>query len=431
MTRAWSKELWRTGLILAVAALLGLISGLFWPLLAITALALVALQYLKLYRLAVWSIRPQHDPLPERTGAWAEVCRRFRRRLDRYRQYQQNLAQALDQYQSSAAALPDAAVVLGRDSEITWLNEASVRLLGLRPAEDTGRRLVDLFRNPELKHYLQAGDYHLPLEIDAPGRRGTKLAIRVFPYGEGQCLLMAQDITERLRLERVRTDFVANVSHELRTPLTVLSGFIENFQHDESDCSARWNRPLSLMEQQTRRMQRIVEDLLLLARLEGGGTPSNGEAVDVAAMARDIHDDMLSSRRDGIPELRLELDSSLQLQGDAQQLRSAFSNLVVNAVNYTAPEGRITLHWRLDGGQPVFEVEDTGEGIAPEHIARLTERFYRVDVGRSRQRGGTGLGLAIAKHVLQAHAAKLEIESQVGVGSRFRCRFPVEAAIRK
>jgi two-component system phosphate regulon sensor histidine kinase PhoR len=247
--------------------------------------------------------------------------------------------------------------------------------------------------------------------------------MRLAPYGEGQTLLLAQDITARLHQERVRKDFVANVSHELRTPLTVLSGFIENLQNDEKLADQRWARPLDLMAQQATRMRQIVEDLLLLARLESDSTPGRQDSVDIGRMLRLVADDCRELRAE-VPAIDCEIQSQRCVLGDESQLRSAVTNLAVNAVNHTPADGTVTLAWSDDGVESTLEVKDTGEGIAPEHIPRLTERFYRVDAGRSRERGGTGLGLAIVKHVLNRHDVRLEIRSRLGQGSRFICRFP-------
>ena len=314
-------------------------------------------------------------------------------------------------------------MALDASGRIRWFNDAASRLLALQPAKDIGQPLLNLFRDPELSALLSSKDYASSVKVSAPGQRNRKLEVRIAPYGEEQTLLLAQDITDRLRQDRVRKDFVANVSHELRTPLTVLSGFVENLQNDDSLRDPRLARPLDVMAQQAARMRQIVEDLLLLARLEGDSAPSEQEDVDMAALLRSVADDCRSLSSDG-PQVDCEIRSQRRLLGDHKQLRSAVTNLVVNAVNHTPPNGSITLIWDDEGSDSVLEVADTGEGIAAEHIPRLTERFYRVDAGRSRERGGTGLGLAIVKHVLSRHDAQLDIQSRLGHGSRFICRFP-------
>ena len=249
-----------------------------------------------------------------------------------------------------------------------------------------------------------------------------KLEVRLTPYGDGQTLLLAQDITERLRHERMRKDFVANVSHELRTPLTVISGFIENLQIDEGLQNQRLARPLDVMAQQAARMGRIVEDLLLLARLESDSNRSRNDPVDIEGLIHSVADECCALAED-LPQIRYDVTSRRQVIGDEKQLRSVVTNLLVNAINHSSAEQEVELSWRDRGDQSLLEVKDSGEGIAAEHIPRLTERFYRVDAGRSRDRGGTGLGLAIVKHILQHHDARLEIHSRPKEGSRFICRF--------
>ncbi len=425
MSSGWSQEFRRFALILSVCLVVGL---------AIDQVALCLLaglaghsgwQLYLLRKMQRWAERPEADTLPTEDGVWGDIGAQLVRHQTRHRGRERRLLEQLQEFQVAAAALPDAVVNLGRNWEIRWINAAAVRLLGLHDPADLGQPLINLFRSPELARYLAGGLYEQALELSAPGRQQRMLSVRVIPYAEQQWLLLAQDATDRYRLERVRKDFVANVSHELRTPLTVISGFVENLQHDETGCGQRWARPLKLMAQQSQRMQRIVEDLLLLAKLEAGRvTLEQSHPVDVAVMCAELRDIALSARPE-VPAVRVDIDTDVALLGDEQQLRSAFLNLVMNAVNYTPPEGEVQIRWyRGEAGSVCFEVADTGEGIAPEHIPRLTERFYRVDTGRSRQRGGTGLGLAIVKHVLHHHGAVLHIESQPGAGSRFMCRFP-------
>ena len=335
---------------------------------------------------------------------------------------EKRLTTLLNEYTASTSALPDGAVDLDSRGRIRWFNDAASRLLGLQPAKDVGQPLLNLFRSPEMVEFIKHADHTHALEISAPGNVDRKLEIRLAPYGDEQTLLLAQDITERLRHERMRKDFVANVSHELRTPLTVIGGFIENLQVSDAQGDVQLKRPLILMSQQTARMRQIVEDLLLLARLESDSARTAKKKVD---MGRILGAVTLECRTLGVdvPTIEGESTSTRCVIGDEKQLRSVVTNLVVNAVNHTPAEGTVTVNWRDQGADSLLEVIDDGEGIAPEHIPRLTERFYRVDAGRSRERGGTGLGLAIVKHILQHHDARLEIQSRLGEGSRFICRF--------
>jgi two-component system phosphate regulon sensor histidine kinase PhoR len=422
---SWGEEIWRLVGVLALCVLLGLVTGQVRELLIIGLGVGVAWQLYNMHRLLKWLNAPDGGGERDVGGIWGEIYYRVSQLQRRNRKRKRKLGKMLAQFRASAEAMPDAAVALGPHWEILWFNDAASRLLGLRQLQDTGRSVLNLLRAPEFHAYVHAGSFDHSLEISAPRNTGQKLAMRIIPHAGNQRLLLAQDVTERYRLERIRKDFVANASHELRTPLTVIGGFVEHMRHEGTDCATRWARPLALMEQQTARMQRIIEDLLLLSGLESGQTGNRSEEVDVGAMIDEMVDEAVAAAGPDAPEITADTQSDARVLGDPQHLRSAFSNLVMNAVQHTPAGGGICIVWRLqDGSQGVFEVRDTGEGIPPEHLPRLTERFYRVDVARSRRRGGTGLGLAIVKHVLQNHDARLEIESEVGVGSTFRCVFP-------
>ena len=394
-------------------------------------LALLAYSFRNLYnlkRLSNWLSNPQFADIPIHFGLWGDIYSTVARVSLRQSEREKRLTALLNEYTASTSALPDGAVALDSSGRIRWFNDAASRLLGLQPAKDIGQPLLNLFRSPDMVDFVKRADYDHTLEISAPGNLDRKLEVRLAPYGDGQTLLLAQDITERLRHERMRKDFVANVSHELRTPLTVIGGFIENLQIDETLQHDRLERPLDLMAQQTARMSRLVEDLLLLARLESDTARNQNDEVDLGELLRNIVAECQSIAAN-VPRITCEIASQRRLKGDEKQLRSAVTNLVVNAVNHTPEDGEVNLSWRDHDAQGVLEVKDSGVGIAPEHIPRLTERFYRVDAGRSRDRGGTGLGLAIVKHILQHHDAKLEIRSRLGEGSSFICRFPTQRLI--
>lgn len=424
MRAGWSQEVWRLVGILALSLLVGLVIGRVRDSLLVGLATTLALNLYNLHQFLGWLGSSDGLKPREAKGVWGEIYYRVYQFQRRNRKRKRKLAKLLAQFQSSAEALPDAAVVLGEGWDIRWFNDAAIRLLGLRPGQDTGSSIRNLLRNPDFHAYLGAGQFDRSVEIGAPVHLGRRLSVRIIPFAGNQRLLLAQDVTDRYRLERIRRDFVANASHELRTPLTVIAGFVENMRHDGSAEARHWARPLALMEQQATRMQRIVEDLLLLSGLESGQAVTDAEEVDVGALVRDIGEEAIAAAGPDAPTLITEIESDAWLRGGSQYLRSAFTNLVMNAVQHTPAGARIWVRWRLDGDRGVFEVQDTGEGIPAEHLPRLTERFYRVDVARSRRRGGTGLGLAIVKHVLQNHDGQLEIESQVGVGSTFRCVFP-------
>jgi two-component system phosphate regulon sensor histidine kinase PhoR len=428
MPTGWSLELWRLTLVLAASGVVGLAIGQTAALLGLGLAGLLGWYLVSLRRLQRCLERDEDPQGPRNdTGVWGDIHERLRRQRKRALNRERYLSDELREFRVSAAAIPDALVSLGPKWEIRWFNDAATALLGLRAEADRGQSLIHLLRTPELAGYLEAQAFDLPLEINAPGRSDRKLTLRVIRYAEEQQLLIAQDVTQQYRLERVRTDFVANASHELRTPLTVVSGYVENLQHDESDCATRWARPLKLMADQTARMQRIVEDLLLLARLESSGRAEGAlQVVGMRQMCAELGELGRSLRAEHAP-VQVAVETDADLLGDEQQLRSAFQNLLANAVNYTPADGQVSVRWYLDAqGRGIFDVTDTGEGVAAEHLPRLTERFYRVDTGRSRRKGGTGLGLAIVKHVLHHHDATLEISSELGEGSRFECRFPAD-----
>lgn len=417
------QEIWRIAVLVLAAWAVGSLFDQTLLVLLLALLGYIARNLLNLQRLADWLGSQEAAGIPFHVGLWGDIYSRIARVSAHQAQRERRLTTLLNEYSASTSALPDATVALDTRGRIRWFNDAAIRLLGLQAAKDVGQPLSNLFRNPEAAEFIRRADYSQTLQTTSPGNSERKLEVRMAPYGEGQTLLLAQDVSERLRHETVRRDFVANVSHELRTPLTVLSGFIENLQADQSLQDQRLRRPIELMAQQSARMRQIVEDLLLLAKLEGESKQGKEQDIVVGGVLRLVADEC-RALGPKVAEIECDIRSTRRVLGDEKQLRSAVTNLVVNAVHHTPADGLITLVWEDRGENSLLEVSDDGEGIAAEHIPRLTERFYRVDNGRSRQRGGTGLGLAIVKHILKRHDATLEIKSQLGEGSRFICHFP-------
>jgi len=419
----WSAEAWRIVGALAAGTLIGLVIGIPYGLL----LALLGYLLSHLYqigRLARWLAGGARVAPPEAGGVWGELFNDLHRVQQRARLRKQRMADILSRFQQASSAMPDAIVVLGAAGEIQWLNESAERLLGLSGAQDHGSRIDNLVRHPDFVAYLGKADYRNPLVMPSPEDSRVTLRLRVVSYGDHQRLLIARDTSQVQRVEQVRRDFVANVSHELRTPLTVMVGFLETMEDADDECARQWEREIALMRQQAERMTHVVEDLLFLSRLETGQEAPADEAVPVAEMLESIRDAAVALSGERGHQIALEADAGLKLLGVERELFSAFSNLVSNAVRYTPDGGSINIRWYGDSLGGHFAVSDTGVGIEPRHIPRLTERFYRVDVGRSRQSGGTGLGLAIVKHVLTRHEARLEVDSQLGKGSTFLCHFP-------
>jgi two-component system phosphate regulon sensor histidine kinase PhoR len=328
------------------------------------------------------------------------------------------------QLQRSTAALPNGVVILNAQREIVWFNRMAARLLNLRRTADLGMRIEHLMREPEFVRYVGGGDYSSPVIIRTTTGEECYLSMQVAPYGDGQLLLLVSDVSRQMRLEAVRRDFVANASHELRSPLTVISGYLETLAQDPA-VDADLEGPIAEMRRQAERMTAIIRDLLELSRLEETDEVVGGEPIDIAALSGLLRKDVLA-RPLHPHDVRVRIDSTAQLIGDEPEIHSAFSNLVDNAAKYTAAEGSLEMRWSVDEEGGHFSVSDTGIGIPPEHIPRLTERFYRVDAGRSRSTGGSGLGLAIVNHVLQRHGATLEVQSTLGAGSTFTCHFPAE-----
>lgn len=409
---------------LAAAAVFGLSTGWLCPALLAGSLLLLGWHGYQLYRFERWLRDDRRYPPPEAEGVWAEIYFHLRRRQRQYRQGRRRLAGVLKQFQEATAAVPDAGVVLDEQDAVTWCNEAAATLLGLHPGQDYGRRITHLVRHPAFVRFLSEGDYQRRVEFASPVDGERTLSLRIVPYGQGQRLLLAADITRVQRLEKMRRDFVSNVSHELRTPLTVVRGYLETLLDSDAAGLERLLGPLQGMHKQTLRMQRIIEDLLMLARLENGSERPPLQPVRVPALLESIAEDAGALGAGRGQRISLHVDAGLDMLGLEQELRSAFSNLVFNAVRYTPDAGRIEIRWYADAGGLHLEVQDNGEGIAPQHIPRLTERFYRVDRGRQRESGGTGLGLAIVKHVVGRHQGRLEIDSRPGEGSTFSCVFP-------
>ncbi|ROR35132.1 phosphate regulon sensor histidine kinase PhoR [Inmirania thermothiophila] len=382
-------------------------------------------------RLLAWLADGRKAEPPEAPGLWGEVFDGLHRLQGRNRKRKKKLAKIIRRFQESTRAIPDATVVVSPGGEIEWFNDAAGRLLGLK-SRDLGAHVNALLRHPDLVAYLQRGAFDEPVEIPAPADPARTLSVVAIPIAKRRRLLMARDVTRLKRLERIRRDFVANVSHELRTPLTVMTGHVEALSEaPDGDTLGAWRAEIQAVAEQTTRMRHLVEDLLELSRLEGDRRPPPERPVAVAALAAELAREarLLSGPRRH--RIEVEADEGLVLLGAEGELRSAFANLVHNAVQYTPDGGRITIRWGAEGDGAVFVVTDTGIGIPAPHIPRLTERFYRVDVARSRESGGTGLGLAIVRHVLARHGARLEIESAVGRGSTFRCRFDAARVRRR
>jgi two-component system phosphate regulon sensor histidine kinase PhoR len=412
----------RLSLALAAALVVGLLLGHVGYAIAVVLAGLLLRQLYMLQRVLLWLRADRIDMAPDAGGVWGDVIGLILRLFRRKQYHKRRMRQLLRELRHSTAAIPDGVVMLNPAAEILWFNRSAGELLNLRPRGDVGLRIDNLVRRPEFVNYLRSGDFRSSVVVQAGGVSDQYLNFQIVPYGAGQLLLLVRDVTRQAQLEAMRKDFVANASHELRSPLTVISGYLETLAQDEALDPALAG-PINEMRRQALRMTAIVQDLLELSRLEAeGGTPP-GEPISVDALMVRLRADLLARSKSDL-DVRIEAQATEQLVGTEAQIHSAFANLLENAAKYTPAGGTITMRWSCNerGGQ--FSVTDTGIGIAPEHIPRLTERFYRVDAGRSRASGGSGLGLAIVKHVLQRHGASLQIESEEGRGSTFTCLFP-------
>ena len=372
-------------------------------------------------RLDRWSRRPVVDASLEGEGAWDGIFGRLYRHEKDLREQIAQRDQEISMLIAAGQALTDGVVLLDAHNQILFCNTMAESQLGLVIRTDRGQPVVNLVRQPEFVAYLEGSDYSRPLTMRSERRDDRVFSVHVIPYAGDRRLMQIKDVTQTDRLDQMRRDFVANVSHELRTPLTVLAGFLETLQEIEVDRDER-QRYLALMSEQSQRMQSIVQDLLTLSTIESAPPPAN-DTVDMASLIDKLRRDA-EALSAGRHQIVVETDGRGDLRGAEPELVSAFGNLIANAVRYTPAGGTIRIIWHANAQGAEFAVQDTGIGIDPKHIPRLTERFYRVDRGRSRDAGGTGLGLAIVKHSLNRHGAHLDVTSTPGAGSRFAARFP-------
>ena len=411
--------------LLAAAGVAWFAFGAAWAIavLAVGVCAFAGFHLRQLGRLTRWAESELDAPVPDASGAWGVALSALYRRVRVRNQRQLDLAATIERFRSAAEALPDGMVILDDANRIQWANAKAQAHLGIDLERDTGQPLQNFVRQPEVVRYLEAGDFSESVVFDSLREIGTTLAMQVVPFGIDERLLISRNITQIEAVARMRRDFIANVSHELKTPLTVIRGFLETLQDIELEPRQR-SRYIGLMADQAASMQRLVDDLLTLSTLESEQNVLAEAEFDVVPLLLEVSADAkaLSAGRHAVA---LDIAEPAMVLGSRDELASAFGNLVSNAIRYTPDGGAITLSWRIDEeGRGVFGVTDTGIGIAPEHVPRLTERFYRVDRSRSRETGGTGLGLAIVKHVLLRHQAELDVMSELGIGSTFSVILP-------
>lgn len=418
-------DFWRFIGILLLSALTGIVSEHFLLCIIAGLLIFIWWQYKEFSKILLWLQKRKEDNGPSQTGIVDETCREIDYLRGRNKSRKQKLSGYLKRFQEATGALPDGVIVLGAQGEIEWANEKAREYIGVHWPKDSGLRLPNLVRYPRLIQYLNSDESELDkgLQITSPINNKLKLEVRITAYGDTQKLLVARDVTAVSRMNQMRRDFIANASHELRTPLTVISGYLESFVDDEA-CPQEWLSYMKQMRSQTGRMQRLIEDLMQLSGLEADSGQSEKEIISIPDMLTGIVNEARSLSGFMSHKITLEADQNLYLKANQREIYSVFSNLVFNAVQYTPEHGNIDVRWHEDDKGAHFSVRDNGLGIAAKHIPRLTERFYRIDAGRSREKGGTGLGLAIVKHALARYDASLFIESELNKGSLFRCDLP-------
>jgi two-component system phosphate regulon sensor histidine kinase PhoR len=411
-----------TLLSLLVQAIGGGFSGLITGLLCMSAW--VVFQVWHLQKMALWLQDFRLNKTPSGLGTWDILFSSIYRLARSYERQQYQLQELLTSFRGATEAMPDGVVSLDNHNQITYASQKAQQHIGLKGDMDLGRNIVNLLRHPQFARYLEKENWTEPLLLRDVPQIGQILQVQVVPYGKSERLLLSRDVTQIEKLETTRRDFVANVSHELKTPLTVLAGFIETLRDLPLDNEQRASA-LSTMAGQAERMQRLIDDLLALARLESDQKPVPSRLFKALPLIERTLGDARQLSRDQHQIRYQEQPAPLEISGDEQELASAFGNLVSNAVRYTPDQGSISIGWQwIENGRAAFWVRDTGPGIAPEHLSRLTERFYRIDKGRSRANGGTGLGLAIVKHIASRHQLELSIQSRLGEGSQFSLIFP-------
>lgn len=419
-----SRPNWRTSLqtplIVLTLALVGYAVDMLQMTLLMIFSVLVVYWGWQVYRLARWLDDTEAAP-PEARGVWGRLFDYIYRLQRQSKETQGRLESSVNYLQDALKQLRDAAIIIDQRGNISWVNDSAGELVGIELQGDVGRPLINLVRSPQLSDYLSTGDYQTPLRLPPTPEQDRCLQIEVTTFAGGDRLVFVKDVSEQYKLEVMRRDFVGNVSHELRTPLTVLKGYVETLQSLDPQIVEPIARPLDQMDMQVVRMEMLIKDLLWLSRIESIEHSDKTSSVDMRDLTAELVEDLRAAWPDRQITLRTEFNGLVL--GDPMELHSAVSNLVINALKYSAPNSEVLIEWALQEGRPTLSIVDKGEGIDPVHIPRLTERFYRIDKSRSQKTGGTGLGLAIVKHVALSHNADLKIESKLGEGSRFSLVF--------
>ena len=416
---------------LALSAVLGYLFGLTWFFISLALLGALVWHYVHLQKLVNWLWQSKAISPPESSGTWGRIYDGLYRLIQKHRKEQKALNERLRRFRDGAEALPDGALVLDNDLTIRWGNKKAQSLIGIKWPSDAGQRVDNLIRFPEFTAYIEEGDFDQPCHLPSPLNKDIQLEIRMMSYGSDQILFLARDVSKIHRIEEMRRDFVANVSHELKTPLTVVRGYVEMVQSSGANIEPQWLKAFNTIEDQVTRMDRLVEQLLVLSRVEVNTDADTSEEVDVSRLIYQLVEEVKWLNIDKKHTINIHIDEEVNLIASDTELKSAFSNLITNAIAYTPANGIIDINWRKQGQSAIFSVIDNGVGIRQTDLLRLTERFYRVDKSRSRSTGGAGLGLAIVKHVANHHNAEFNIKSEWKKGSEFSLVFSSELIVVK
>lgn len=414
-------ELRRLLIIFVICVGYGILFGLQWWLL-FTGLSLyLAWLFYQMYRLNKWLIRGTDAP-PEASGLWGEIFDNIYKLQCQQQAETENLQAVIKRIQEITSALKDGIIILDWRGHLDFWNPAAQRMVGFR-SKDQGLSIINFIRDPKFVQYFESDNYAEPLDLQSPRQTSKQLQLQITRFGQQERLIVIRDITQVHNLEQMRQDFVANVSHELRTPLTVINGYIETIS--DNNKTPAWEKPLQQILQQGKRMSLLINDLLVLSKLETTEAGHNQKELELEPLLISIKNEAEALGNDKQQTIRLQCDEPISILANEKEIHSAFSNLAINAVKYTPENGVIDLHLWKDSNHVYFSVTDNGPGIDSKHLPRLTERFYRVDASRNSATGGTGLGLAIVKHVLLRHDGELKISSELGKGSTFTCVLPL------
>jgi two-component system phosphate regulon sensor histidine kinase PhoR len=421
LSGSWRAELRKLLAVLAASAFLGWATGRTLEMLCLGLALLSSIWLWQLWRMRRWLEDPDEAP-PESAGIWGLVYDTIYRLQRENREARGRLQSTVDYLRSSFASMRDGVVILTQSGAIEWSNIAAGRLLGLQYPRDQGQPVLNLLRWPAFHDYFLQGDFQSPLQLPSASNPRQILQVEITTFAGGDFLLFVRDVTRMVQMEQMRRDFVGNVSHELRTPLTVFKGYLDTLVASELLDDPRLDKALGQMDAQVQRMENLLTDLLWLSRIESVREERKTEDVNMVAMLEELREELRSSYPERL--VVLELETQQTVVGDYRELRSAVSNLVINAIKYSEDDTPVAVSWTERPESLLLTVSDSGVGIEEQHLSRITERFYRVDESRSVNTGGTGLGLAIVKHVAASHRAELHIESEPGRGSQFSLEFP-------